>query len=70
MAVPSTLSSQTPASSQCVRMVLNTAGIAAGWQVESMPQPRVMPNALLLPDGRVLFINGAHTGAAGYGNVG
>jgi len=65
---PSTLSTQIPASSQCVRMVLTPAGIAAGWQVESMPQPRIMPNTILLPDGRVLIINGAHTGAAGYGN--
>jgi hypothetical protein len=50
-------------------MVLNAVGIAAGWQTESLPQSRVMGNGLLLPDGRVLFINGAHTGAAGYGNV-
>ena len=51
-------------------MVLNAAGIAAGWQVESMPQARVMPDAILLPDGRVLIVNGAQTGMAGYGNVG
>ncbi|KAF8509439.1 glyoxal oxidase N-terminus-domain-containing protein [Gautieria morchelliformis] len=65
----STISSQTPASKQCSRMVLNTAGIAAGWQVESMPQARIMPNAILLPDGRVLLVNGAQTGVAGYDNV-
>ena len=50
-------------------MVLNTAGIAEGWQVESMPQSRVMPDTILLPDGRVLIVNGAQTGIAGYGNV-
>jgi hypothetical protein len=50
-------------------MVLNTAGIAAGWAVESMPQARVMPNAILLPDGRVLLVNGAQTGVAGYQNA-
>ena len=60
-----TISSQTPASKQCSRMVLNTAGIAAGWQVESMPQARIMPDAILLPDGRVLLVNGAQTGVAG-----
>ena len=67
---PSTLSSQTPASAQCIRMVLNAAGIAAGWQVEFMPQARVMLDAILLPDGRVLIVNGAQTGMAGYGTVG
>ncbi|THU77179.1 hypothetical protein K435DRAFT_702963 [Dendrothele bispora CBS 962.96] len=67
---PSSLSSQTPASAQCSRMVLTQAGIAAGWSVETMPQARVMPELILLPDGRILIINGAQTGVAGYGNVG
>ncbi|KAJ7589706.1 glyoxal oxidase N-terminus-domain-containing protein [Mycena floridula] len=67
---PSSLSSQTAASAQCSRMVLTTAGIAAGWKVESMPQARIMPELILLPDGRVVIVNGARTGVAGYGNVG
>ena len=50
-------------------MVLNAAGIAAGWQVETMPEARVMVDAVLLPDNRVLLVNGAQTGVAGYGNV-
>lgn len=50
-------------------MVLDAEGIAAGWEVESMPQSRIMPEAILLPDGRVLIVNGAQTGVAGYGNV-
>ncbi|KAL0958387.1 hypothetical protein HGRIS_000529 [Hohenbuehelia grisea] len=66
----SSLSSQTPASNQCSRLVLTTAGIAAGWKVETMPQRRVMVELVLLPDGRVLFTNGAQSGVAGYGNVG
>lgn len=66
---PSSISSQTPASAQCSRLVLSEAGIAAGWQVESMPQARVMPELVLLPDGRVVIVNGAQTGVAGYGNV-
>ncbi|KAK0445196.1 glyoxal oxidase N-terminus-domain-containing protein [Armillaria borealis] len=66
---PTSLSSQTPASAQCSRLVLDEAGIAAGWQVERMPQARVMPELVLLPDGRVVIVNGAQTGVAGYGNV-
>ncbi|KAJ7753128.1 glyoxal oxidase N-terminus-domain-containing protein [Mycena maculata] len=67
---PSSVSSQAPTSAQCIRMVLNTAGIAAGWQVESMPTGRIMVDMVLLPDGRVMLVNGAMTGVAGYGNVG
>uniref|UniRef100_A0A0W0F0Z7 Copper radical oxidase n=1 Tax=Moniliophthora roreri TaxID=221103 RepID=A0A0W0F0Z7_MONRR len=66
----SSLSSQTPASAQCSRMILDSAGIAAGWKAESMPVPRVMPELILLPDSRVLIVNGAQSGVAGYGNVG
>ncbi|KAK7053013.1 hypothetical protein VNI00_004334 [Paramarasmius palmivorus] len=66
---PNTLSSQTPASAQCSRMVLNEEGIAAGWKIESMPTPRVMPELVILPDQRVLIVNGAQTGVAGYGNA-
>ena len=66
---PDTLSSQTPASAQCLRIVLTPEGIAAGWKTESMPEARVMGELSLLPDGRVFIVNGAQTGVAGYGNV-
>jgi hypothetical protein len=66
---PANLSSQTPASRQCTRMVLTEAGIKAGWLVEEMPQDRVMPELVLLPDKRILIINGAQTGIAGYSFV-
>jgi hypothetical protein len=66
-------------------MVLNDAGISAGWQIEWMPHPRrelfvrsshhrvnsssrffpVMSEGTLLPDGKVLIINGCRTGTAG-----
>lgn len=68
-AAPSTFSSQSPTSNQCIRMVLSEAGIAAGWAVETMPQDRIMGDGILLPDGRILIVNGAQTGVAGYGNV-
>ncbi|RXW19639.1 hypothetical protein EST38_g6230 [Candolleomyces aberdarensis] len=63
------ISSQEPASSQCSRMVLSDEGIQSGWQVENMPQPRIMADAVLLPTGDVLIVNGAESGIAGYGNV-
>jgi hypothetical protein len=63
------ISSQDPASAQCSRIVLSDSGIAAGWEVEQMPQARTMPDAVLLPTGEVLIINGAGSGISGYGNV-
>jgi hypothetical protein len=45
-------------------MVLNDAGIAAGWQVETMPGNRLMIDAIVMPDGNVLLINGAATGVS------
>ena len=63
------ISAHDPASSQCVRMLLTPAGIKRGWQVEHMPQRRLMPDAVQLPDGKVLIVNGAQSGMAGYGNV-
>ncbi|KAF8907403.1 glyoxal oxidase precursor [Mucidula mucida] len=63
------LSSQTPASSQCSRMVLTPEGIARGWEVEHMLEPRMMPEMLLLPNGQVLITNGAATGYAAIASV-
>ncbi|KAG6861530.1 hypothetical protein C0995_015263 [Termitomyces sp. Mi166 len=63
------ISSQDPASSQCSRLVLTDKGIDDGWKVESMLQARIMPDAVLLPTGDVLIVNGAGTGISGYGNV-
>lgn len=45
------ISSQAPASDQCIRMALNEQGIAGGWQIEHMPQARLMPDLVLLPNG-------------------
>ncbi|QRW11955.1 glyoxal oxidase [Ceratobasidium sp. AG-Ba] len=63
------LSARDPASKQCARMVLSDVGISAGWQVEEMPEARIMPDAVLLPDGRVVIVNGGRSGIAGYGNT-
>ncbi|KXN80836.1 hypothetical protein AN958_07199 [Leucoagaricus sp. SymC.cos] len=63
------LSSQTPASDQCSRMTLTPEGIQKGWQIERMLEPRIMPEMILLPNGKVIIINGAQTGYAAIGTV-
>ncbi|KAJ7157025.1 copper radical oxidase [Mycena crocata] len=63
------ISSQDPASAQCSRMTLTDEGIAAGWEVDEMPEARLMPDAVLLPTGDVVIVNGAASGISGYGNV-
>lgn len=64
------LSSQDPATSQCSRLTLTPAGIARGWQVEHMPQGRMMPEMILLPNGQVLITNGAASGYAAVASIG
>ncbi|KAF7370204.1 Copper radical oxidase [Mycena sanguinolenta] len=66
---PLTLTAQEPTSSQCIRMAMNEDGIAKGWEVDQLPEGRIMGDMILLPDGRVLIVDGAMTGVAGYGNV-
>ncbi|KAK0483955.1 copper radical oxidase [Armillaria novae-zelandiae] len=63
------ISSQDPASSLCFRMVLTDEGIGKGWQGETMPQARIMADAVLLPTGQLVIVNGAGSGIAGYGNT-
>ena len=58
------ISSQTPASDQCSRIVLTEEGIEQGWILERMLEPRVMPELLHLPNGQLLIVNGAQTGTA------
>ncbi|KAJ6548531.1 glyoxal oxidase precursor [Mycena capillaripes] len=64
------LSAQDPATSQCARITLTPAGIKKGWAVEHMPQGRMMPEMVLLPDGEVLIINGGATGYAAVASIG
>ncbi|KAG9318563.1 glyoxal oxidase N-terminus-domain-containing protein [Chiua virens] len=63
------ISSQDPASNQCSRIALTEAGIASGWEIERLPEPRHMPDAVLLPTGQIFIVNGAKSGISGYGNV-
>lgn len=64
------LSSQDPASDQCTRITLTPEGIEKGWIIERMPEGRMMPEMVLLPNGQVLITNGAGTGYAAVASVG
>jgi Glyoxal oxidase N-terminus/Domain of unknown function (DUF1929) len=41
----------------------------AQWAMEAMPEGRVMVEGVLLPDGTVLWLNGANQGAQGFGEA-
>ncbi|KAJ7622189.1 glyoxal oxidase precursor [Roridomyces roridus] len=58
------------ASTQCQRITLTAAGVAAGWEIDHLPEPRVMAETVILPSGDVYILNGAHTGYSGYPSVG
>ncbi|CAF1630160.1 unnamed protein product [Didymodactylos carnosus] len=64
---PSKISSEDPASKQCVRMKMTKAGIKKGWVIEQMPEARLMPDAVHLPDGTIFIVNGAQSGVQGIG---
>ena len=63
------LSTQDPTSDQCSRLTITPEGIERGWQVERMLEGRIMNEMVLMPNGKVLIINGAQTGYGGYGAV-
>jgi hypothetical protein len=49
---------------------LGTPAAPATWkQLSNMPRGRLMPDTVLMPDGKVLMVNGARAGMAG-GNAG
>ncbi|KAJ6521487.1 glyoxal oxidase N-terminus-domain-containing protein [Mycena vulgaris] len=63
------LTTKDPATNQCSRITLTPAGIANGWEVERMPETRILMETVMLPTGDVLLINGAQTGYSGYPSV-
>ncbi|KAJ7272801.1 glyoxal oxidase precursor [Mycena rebaudengoi] len=63
------LTTQDPATNQCSRITLTPAGISRGWEIERMPETRIMVESVLLPTGDVLLLNGARTGYSGYPSV-
>ncbi|KAJ7222621.1 glyoxal oxidase N-terminus-domain-containing protein [Mycena pura] len=62
----SNLSIEDPATNQCSRITLTPAGVAKGWEVELMPENRLMIESVMLPSGDVVLLNGVHTGYSGY----
>lgn len=67
---PEQLSSQTTASDQCSRMTLTPEGIKRGWEIERMLEPRTMNEMILMPNGKVVIINGAQSGYAAIDSIG
>ncbi|KAJ3568946.1 hypothetical protein NP233_g5380 [Leucocoprinus birnbaumii] len=63
------LSSQDPASDQCSRITVTPEGIKRGWEVERMLEARTLNEMILMPNGKVLIINGAQTGYAAFNAV-
>lgn len=51
----------------CGRMMIT--GNTHKWEMEEMPEPRLLNDMLILPTGNILIINGAKTGCAGWGNA-
>eukprot|EP00198_Chlamydomonas_reinhardtii_P006206 XP_001695542.1 glyoxal or galactose oxidase [Chlamydomonas reinhardtii] len=66
----------TPAVSTSLRLELRECDSAASgycavpWEVEEMGVPRVMGDSVLLPNGKVLLLNGAQWGRAAYSSSG
>lgn len=52
--------SSTPSSSASYRV--NLGSTAPGWEEENMPFPRVMGDAVHLPDGTIFICNGGQVG--------
>ncbi len=57
-----------PASQTCGR-IAPLAGAAVDWAMETMPMRRNMGDMVLLPTRDVLIVNGAGSGAQGWGNA-
>lgn len=54
-----------PTDPSCGR--IQPLSVDAAWEMDSMPEGRVMVEGTLLPDGTVLWVNGGNTGAQGFG---
>ncbi|GBF91347.1 hypothetical protein Rsub_04087, partial [Raphidocelis subcapitata] len=62
-----------PANDKSYRLRVDEGTVVGGgmaWEVEQMPGPRVMVDAVTLPTGRVLLVNGAQSGSSNGGGPG
>lgn len=57
----------TPLSSSSSSSSSNNNNKPPTWELDSLPQGRTMLDNILLPDGTILFLNGAHIGSQGFG---
>lgn len=57
----------TPLSSSSSSSSSNNNNKNPTWELDSLPQGRTMLDNILLPDGTILFLNGAHIGSQGFG---
>ncbi|KAF8159168.1 copper radical oxidase [Crassisporium funariophilum] len=64
---PDFIISSQPASTSCVTIQPDVS--KSYLKTDPLPERRSMANFILLPDGKLLCLNGARTGTAGYGNV-
>ncbi|KJA20047.1 copper radical oxidase [Hypholoma sublateritium FD-334 SS-4] len=63
---PSFIPPTFPASTSCVKLTPDVSGSYV--EDDPLPAARSMANFVLLPDGRILCLNGGGLGTAGYGN--
>jgi hypothetical protein len=56
----------TPTSTSCVTISPDVSGSYS--HVDPLPEGRSMGSLIILPTGKLLYLNGANTGTAGYGN--
>ncbi|KAF7344630.1 hypothetical protein MSAN_01945300 [Mycena sanguinolenta] len=59
-----------PLPTSALELLSPPAGTAKGWVVEHMPQGRMMPEMIHLPNGQIVIINGGLTGYAAAGSIG
>jgi hypothetical protein len=56
-----------PTDASCGR--IQPQSTTPAWEMDAMPEGRCMVEGVLLPDGTVLFLNGANQGAQGFGEA-
>ena len=55
----------TPGADYTFQPAAGGVGVTSGWVQERMGSPRVMPDVVVLPNGCIIILNGAHYGYGG-----